>query len=193
MLDMTMGKGKVNVLRSLLFLLCSLLVFSAFAEDVKKDEPAFFVRIIPQQEEVVHGDSTLVSVVVYSSADLQSVTCTTEKELKIKGCSVRKVSNDNARRVVQSRYDGRVYYTLVWAQYVVGSEHIGEYSVPEQAFNGVVRVYQRSNDPYFGFFGSRSYKDYKVKAESPRTKLKFIEKPQRTTEQLLRSNGIGVL
>lgn len=192
MSNRTAHQSKSSCYKLLLLLICAFMAVSVFAEKAKKEEPAFFVRIVPQQSEVIHGDSTIVSVVVYSSADLQSVTCTTKGELKIKGCSVRKISNDNARRVVQSRYEGRVYYTLVWSQYVVGSDEIGEYNVPVQEFTGEVRVYQRSNDPFYGFFGSYNYKDYKVKAASPKTKLTFIEKPQKTTEQLMNSTGIGV-
>lgn len=188
-------QNKSYILRSLLSLLLLFFVASPATSVTpsKPTGPEFFVRVVPQKKEVVKGDSTIVSIIVYSSADLQSVTCKSEKELKIKGCRVRKVSNDNGRRVVQTRLDGKVYYALVWARYMVASDEIGEYNIPELSFEGVVRVYSRTGDDFFGFFGRTTYKDHKMKATSLKTKLPFVQKQQKTTDELLHSHQGGVL
>lgn len=188
MFDIQQDKHTVFGFLLSLFLLVFMVSPAMSATRAKPTEPEFFVRIVPQKAEVVKGDSTVVSIIVYSSGDLQSVTCKSEKELKIKGCRVRKVSNDNQRRVVQTRLDGKVYYALVWARYMVASDEIGEYNIPEMSFEGVVRVYRRTGDDFYGFFGRTTYKDHKMKATSLKTKLQFVQKQQKTTDELLHSH-----
>lgn len=157
----------------------------------KPDAPEFFVRAVPQKAEVTHGDSTLLSIVIYTTGDLQTLTATDKGELTIKGCRVRKVSNDAQRRVTRARYEGRIYNALVWARYVVSCDELGTFTVPARAFQATVRTYQRSANPYDSFFGRRRYTDHKLKATSPKEKLSFIPKPQKTTEQLLHAKGSG--
>ncbi len=176
---------------SLLAPLIALTLLFTSAAKPKPGEPEFFVRTVPQKTEVMHGDSTLVSIVVYTTGELQTLTAKDKDELAIKGCRVRKVSNDAQRHVTRARYEGRIYNALVWARYVVSCDELGTFTVPARTFQATVRVYQRAANPYDSFFGRRRYTDHKLKAESPKEKLSFIPKPRKTTEQLLHAKGSG--
>lgn len=149
------------------------------------DEPEFFVRVHPDRQSVTMGDSCLVSYVLYSSLPFVSVESDTK--VKVKHARVRPVGIDRqatASRVVEN---GRVYYTLVWAQYVVVPGRTGEIVLPACKFKACLWAESRPRSLLEQFWGIRPEgKVVEAKAANKKIKLEVKEKPRRTTKEMMR-------
>lgn len=152
-----------------------------------RDDVEFFVRAIPDRHTVVAGDSCLVSYVLYSSAPIAEAA--SDDEVKVRHASLRRIAlrrESTAGRVVEN---GRRYYTLVWAQYVVAPQRMGTVTLPACRFRAVLNVPEAPRDPFEAFFGTTRSRAVKAEAASAKLDIKVVEKPRRTTQELLRGSG----
>ena len=154
-----------------------------------KDEEGieFFVRAVPDRAEVIYGDSCLVSYVLYASAPFVKVEC--KDEVKVKNARVRRL---DIRREATSGYvveNGRRYHTLVWAQYVVAPERMGELILPACKFKAVLGVPEPVRDPFEAFLGRRRVREVEKSAANDKIHIKVKEKPRHTSKELLRRKG----
>ncbi len=165
----------------------SLLLLLPFLSVLAKDEPEvdFFVRVVAQPSEVVKGDSTLVSYVLYANAPFSKAEIQS-KEIKVKNARVRKLSRRRGGATSQVREKGRVYYTVVGAQYVVAPEDVGTLTVPSCKFKAAFRFRESTGDPFEEFFGygGRVF-EVEREAKSEPLKIKVKEKPRRTTLEMM--------
>ncbi len=165
----------------------SLLLLLSFFSAMAKDEPEvdFFVRVVAQPSEVIKGDSTLVSYVLYATAPFSKAELQ-NKEIKVKNARVRRLSRHRGGGMSQVREKGRVYYTVVGAQYVVSSEDVGTLTMPSCKFKAAFRFRESSRDPFEEFFGygGRVF-EVESEAKSEPLKIKVKEKPRRTTLEMM--------
>lgn len=154
----------------------------------EKAEVTFFVRAIPDRREIIIGDSLLVSYVLYSSAPFSRVE--SNDPVKVKDARVRPLRIDRDATAGRTMENGRTYYTLVWAQYVVTPEQEGEITLPACDFSATLLLYPAPRDPFEAFFGTTG-KPREVKAKAKNDKLRLIvkPKPKRTNEELRRQGG----
>lgn len=161
-----------------LFLLCLL---PAVAKD--KVEVDCFAEVQVQSPEVIIGDSTVVTVVLYSSAPVN--TTETKKELSVKNAHLRALRfNPNAtvRRVIK---DGRRYYSMVAAQYVLATERLGKLKLSACEYEATFLFRRSTGNPFevfFGYGGETISVKKTVKAEPVEITVK--EKPKRTMEEM---------
>ncbi len=153
-----------------------------------KDEPEvdFFVRVIAQPEEVIKGDSTLVSYVLYATAPFSTAELL-DDDIKVKNArSVRRLIRHRGGGMSKVREEGRVYYTIVGAQYVVATKDVGTLTIPACKFKALFRFRESSGNPLEEFFG-RGGRIIEVerKAENEKLKIKVKEKPRRTTLEMM--------
>lgn len=155
-----------------------------------EDKGELQVRIVADRETVYAGDSVLLSVVLYASAPIAKAECATNFSVSGK-CRVRKIDinrNATASRVREGR---KIYYTLVWAQYVVSPEKTGQFSVPSQKFKTILQQVVRMPDLFDQMMGARpEYKELKATASSEVYKFEVREKPLRSTQEIMRGGGI---
>ncbi len=168
----------------LLLLFALLLSVSAAARD--KSGVEFFVRVVPNADEVIKGDSTLVSFVFYSTAPVSSATMKPEV-LKVKNARVRRLHTGRGYGSSRARENGKIYYTQVGAQFVVATEQLGTLTVPECEFEATFRFRKSSGDPFEEFFGFGGQTvEIKEKAKSEQLKIEVVRRPQRTMREMMR-------
>lgn len=176
----------MNKIISILFLLLTSLSLQA------QQKAEFFARILPDREQVYAGDSMLVSVVLYSTYPIAKAECSTHFDIKGK-CSLRKLNIDRNATAGRTREGKKVYYTLVWNQYVITPDKVGTYTIPTQKFKATLQQIVSMPDMFNQMMGARpEYRNIKVQGEASTFKFEVTEKPLRSTQEMMRNRG-GIL
>lgn len=174
-------------MKKIFFCLFAFFIFLPFYAEEKGE---LEVRILPDRENIYAGDSMIVSVVLYASAPIAKAECSTDFDVKGK-CRIRKLNinrNATASRVREGR---KIYYTLVWAQYVIAPEKAGSFSIPSQKFKATLQKVVRMPDLFDQMMGARpEYEELKATSSSEIFKFEVKEKPLRSTEEMMRHGGV---
>jgi len=171
--------------KTIFTLICIFLALPLMAEERGELQ----VRIVPDRETVYAGDSMLVSVVLYASAPIAKAECPTKFSVSGK-CRVRKLDINRDATASRVREGRNIYYTLVWAQYVVAPEKTGRFTIPAQKFKATLQQVVRMPDLFDQMMGARpEYKELKASASSEEYKFEVKEKPLRSTQEIMRGGG----
>lgn len=177
-------------MKHILITLFSLLSLSTFATD----KVEFFARYECAKENIIAGDSIKVNLVLYCDQPFESANCTT-KTIKVKGGHSRTIDINN-RQQQRVKLSKGIYYAILWQGFVVGSDEVGNIKFPEVQFDASFVIYENDNsyDPFFdpfGFFGNSRRKSHTVKAKGKADSytLPVIEKPKRSTQEVISSGG----
>lgn len=173
------------MIRYLFILLLS--ACSLYAKGERESE--FFARILPDRSEVYAGDSMLVSVVLYASAPIAEAQCSSQFTINgKKRARVRKLNINRNATASRIRENNKVYYTLVWAQYVVAPTSTGTYTIPSLKFSGTLQYADYIPDLFDQMMGARpQYHKKEVKGKAPDFTFEVKEKPLRSTQDIMRS------
>ncbi len=178
-------------LHFLFLLLTTLLPLGTYARPAS-DEIDFFARIQPDPEVVYAGDSCVVSVVLYAKLPFKSVE-TTPDQLRIHGGHHRLLPQ-RERTQTQVRLDRGIYYSTVWARFLVGRDEIGKMRFDRLRLNARFSVMEAVASPFADFFGPE-WREKEIRQASchlPALILSFQKPPQRTTRDILQSGGVIV-
>lgn len=152
-----------------------------------KDDAQLSVRLIADPGAKVYtGDSLLVSVVLYASAPIAQATC--DDDLTIKGgpCRTRQLRIDRQATASQVSENGRIYYTLVWAQYVISPREASRLTIQPFKVKATLQQVTYMPDLIDQMMGARPrYREIKVAASSRPLTIEATEKPLRSTEEML--------
>ena len=175
----------MNRLLSLCFLLlCCVQIHAERQAD-------FFVRVLPDRETLFAGDSMLVSVVLYSVHPIAQAECSGKFKVKGDKCSVRPLHIRRDETAGRVREGNRLFYTLVWEQYVVAPGSSGSYSLPSLKFKADVQEIISMPDIFDHMMGTPpEYRMHKVEAASEPFTFKVKEKPLRSTREMMRSTTV---
>lgn len=171
----------------------SLLVLAAAgARAAGRGGEELFARVVASPAAVCAGDSALFSVVLYATAPIARAECATKFRVDGRGGSgVRKLEVDRDATASRVRENGRVYYTLVWAQYVVSPRGAGKYTVPPQRFKATLRRAVRVPDLFDRMMGAEpEYREERVTGGSEAFAFEVKEKPLRSTREMMRSGSV---
>lgn len=162
----------------LLFLLCLLPATATDKVDVE-----CFAELQAQNTEVVVGDSTLVTVVLYSSAPVNAVE--TKKEVSVKKAHLRSLRfNPNATTRIVVK-DGRRYYSMVVAQYVLATEQLGKIRLTGGEYEATFLFRKSTGNPFEEFFGYGGETiSVKKQVKTAPIDVTVKEKPKRTMEEM---------
>ena len=154
----------------------------------EKIEIDFFARVLPDRTEIIRGDSCLISYVLYASVPFSKIE--SKSEVNIRGAKLRRRNIQREATAGRTIEQGKMYYTLVWAQYVVIPEESNKIVLPACKFSATFFVSKKSQDPFDEFFSNRE-KPEEIKSEATNAKLiiNIREKPQRTQRELMNSGG----
>lgn len=167
----------------LLFTLLLAIPLSAAANDL-------MVRVLPDCSELFAGDSMLVSVVLYADHPIAQAECTTNFEVKGK-CRVRRLNIQREATAGRVREGQHIYYTLVWAQYVVAPDKAGSYTIPAQKFEAVLHEVVSMPDFFDQMMGARpEYREHKTSAKSRPFKFEVKPKPLRSTLEMMQHGQV---
>lgn len=171
--------------RTILLLLGSIL-HPLYAEAVTTQDD-FFVSIHADKGNIYINDSILLSVVIYASYPIQKIEI--DNHYKIKGhCKVRKINIDRNSAIRMTQIGNKIYYTLLWEQYVVSSTKAGNIQFISPTFHGVLQQTVYLPDWPELFMGAQpKYKIHKVKSKATRRILQFREKPLRSTQEMMKN------
>lgn len=150
----------------------------------------FMVRVLPDRPEVYAGDSMLVSVVLYAEHPIAQAECKTDFQIKGK-CRVRRLNIHREATAGRVREGQHIYYTLVWAQYVIAPEKVGTYTLPAQKFDAVLNEVVSMPDFFDQMMGARpEYREHKASAKSHPFKFEVKPKPLRSTIEMMRHGQV---
>lgn len=140
------------------------------------------------------GDSLLVSVVLYASAPIAQASCPDDLSFKGTTYSLRQLRIDRQATAGQVRERGRIYYTLVWAQYVVKTPKAGRLIAQPLKFKATLQQIVRMPDLMGQMMGERpEYREIKAKATSQSLTIEVTDKPLRSTEEMLHDSRATML
>lgn len=169
-----------------------LLLGQLYAAATPKFEPILFARVIVDKPILVKGDSTLVSVVLYSDGAFSQAKCSSG-ELRPKGCTARRIGNSQHRLTGQAVWQGRRYNTLVWAQYIVASSKPTRVKIPPMKFTATLHYRLRSTNPFDELWERKgSLKSFTAKCRTEAAAITFKETPKRDTRTLISSGASTV-
>lgn len=151
-------------------------------------KPIFFAKTVIESPTLIKGDSMLVSIILYSDADLQQIRCNTQT-LKLKNATVRRLNFNRDETLGFRNYKGQTFNSLVWAEYVISANEITTIVLPAFKFEGIARTYISSQQasPFLGWWTPKEIKDVHIKTVTEKVKIPVIHKPQKTTKELLQS------
>lgn len=150
----------------------------------------FFVRVHPERETLYVGDSMLVSVVIYSTDPISKAT--TKDKLEIKGnCSIRRIPINREASAGRIREGGKLFHTLVWAQYMVAPAKKGRYEIKSMKFKANLQHVVSMPDWFDQMMGAQpEYRYYKAEGSSEVFKFEVKEKPLRNTREMMKSGRV---
>lgn len=150
------------------------------------------VRVMPDRRQIYAGDSMLVSVVLYASAPIAEAEA--KSDFKVKGkCKVRKLRINRNATAGRTREGRKVYYTLVWNQYVVAPAEEGDYTIPAQKFKVRLNKVVYMPDLFDQMMGAEpKYEQVELTASSDKFTFSVRKKPLRSTKEIM-SSGAHVM
>lgn len=170
-----------------LLLLTSL---SALA-DKPKQEVETFGRIEARAEQIYRGDSLVVSYVLYSSAPFSDIAPKAELK-KVKNATFRPLSVGGRLSQNRVRENGKIYYRMVVASYSVAPTGSGNVVMPELTYEALFRFRKSTGsllEEFFGHGGEVIEQTEKIKI--PSLKLSVVEKPRRSTREMMEDRSGG--
>lgn len=182
-----------------LFLLLSALLMTCTPLAARTTGDLLARTMVANEGRVVMGDSTLVSVYLYSDRPIHSYRLD-DRRLKVKGGRLRCIYRGDSRRQSLTRLNGKPYYALVCAQYVFTPSKKGRTTLPAWAVKAELIeetvTTQRRIDPFFGPFDSwftpTERKLVKGKTRTKAVTVEVNEAPRKTIRQL-KSSGKNII
>ena len=152
-------------------------------------EETTFARVYCDYDKIVVGDSCLVSYVIYSSSPFRVIE--NMSKLKVKNGKVH-ASPLPRQRLQRVREQNRVYYALLVEDYVVKTKDVGALILQPRTYEVELTIEEYA-DPFDSFFGPPArVRKVNLKGKCNRLELNVIEKPKRTTKQMLNS-GLEII
>ncbi len=168
-------------------------VFTTARATVADGKPEFFARIVPQSNSLIAGDSMLVSVVLYAEYPIAKAECTNTFRVKARKSgktTARRLSINRDATASRSREGSRVYYTLVWDQYVVAAEGVDEFTVQPLKFKATLQQVTSMPDFFDQMMGARpEVRNVSASCTSEAFTFATKEKPRRSTSDAVRSGS----
>ncbi|MGN0086154.1 MAG: hypothetical protein ACI353_01390 [Alloprevotella sp.] len=174
-------------MKHLLSLMTLLLIAVAPAGARGGEKVRMFAETVCEKAEILEGDSTLVSIIVYADVPFTALECT-DKAVKASGAAIRaQAVRQMQQQVVR---DGRRYYAIVANRLIVRPLKPGELTIPALHFQGSFEIADEPYDPRLYLWGKRpkSHTE-RQKCRSTKKKLRCVKKPLRTTQEIQRSGG----
>lgn len=183
-----------DIMKQIVICIALLLLLACPSVIQAKSDGDIFAKVVaPDSGRLYRGDSTVVSVYVYSRYPISSIDID-DKRLRVAGCEVRKLYARKRQSV--TRINGQTYYTVLGALYSVASDKKGKTHFPQLSLTANLLVEQedegeRRADPFFGpfddFFRQPSYKKVKRSIRTPLYKMEVTDAPRKTMRELQRS------
>lgn len=158
--------------------------------DKPKQKVETFGRIEARAEQIFRGDSLVVSYVLYSTAPFSGI-AQDAKLKKVKNANFRHLPTGGRLSQNRVREDGKIYYRLVVASYSVVPTGNADVVMPELTYEAIVSFRQSSGSLLEDFFGGGGVIEQIEKIKTPSLKLPVVEKPRRSTREMMEDRSSG--
>lgn len=159
--------------------------------DKTRQEVETFGRIEARAEQIYRGDSLVVSYVLYASAPFSGIVHDVELK-KVKNATFRPVATGGRLSQNRVRENGKIYYRMVVASYSVAPTGSGDVVMPELTYEALFRFRKSTGSLLEEFFGhGGEVIEQKEKIKIPSHKLSVVEKPRRSTREMMEDRGGG--
>lgn len=177
----------MTIIRGLLFfLLSACFLLPSHANSSAKDPVTIEVQVVFDREKVVAGDSVGVSLLIYSPLPLARVVEVGELKASTR-CEVRRLTDHRVvtQRIIRS--DGKPCYRIIVARYMLTPTSAGDVHISPVTVRATLLEQTTEPDLLSRMMGARpKYKEVGVKGKSKKCSYTVIEKPSRSTFEMLR-------
>lgn len=150
--------------------------------------PDFYAEISADRDSLIVNDSCVVNIVLYANFTFDSIE-QSPKQLNFgKGITVRPLPTRRETFLASTSRGHR--FAMLWQSYRVSRRDVGKISWPAMHFKATLNEYEYIDDGWGGFFSApqqRLVRQHKVSCKLPSFSLPIIERPKRTTRELLNS------
>lgn len=126
-----------------------------------------FIVATVNKKKVYEQEAILLTYKIYTTVNLTNVS---GKMPDLKGFHTQEVEMPKGNREFElEHYKGRNYRTIVWSQYVLFPQQIGQLEIPSITFEGTVAQRVQNYDPFEAFFnGGSSYVNVQKEIRTPK-------------------------
>ena len=136
-----------------------------------------FMTATASRTKVYEQEAVLVTYKVYTLVNLQQLD---GKLPTLDGFQIQEIPLPRNKEFELENYNGRVYHTVVWTQYVVFPQKTGDLVIPAITYEGVVVQQNRYIDPIEAFFnGTGGMVEVKKKITTPQLTIHVSPLPEK--------------
>ena len=145
-----------------------------------------FINVTASKQHVREQEPILLTYKVYT---LVGLTQLSGGIADLKGFYTREIPLPRDKSFKMENYNGRMYKSVTWQQYVIFPQATGKLEIPPITFDGVVVQQNRNIDPFEAFFnGGSGYVEVNKQIKAPGLTIQVDPLPQRPANF---SGGVG--
>ena len=139
-----------------------------------------FMTATASRTRVYEQEAILVTYKVYTLVNLTQLD---GKLPALDGFQIQEINLPHNKEFTTENYNGRIYHTVIWSQYVLFPQKTGDLVIPAVTYEGVVVQQNRTMDPIEAFFnGTGGYVEVKKKITTPQLTIHVSPLPQRPAD-----------
>lgn len=136
-----------------------------------------FMTATANRTNVYEQEAILVTYKVYSLVNLTQLD---GKLPTLDGFQIQEIPLPRNKEFTPENYNGRIYHSVVWSQYVLFPQKSGDLVIPSITYEGVVVQQNRSIDPIEAFFnGTGGLVEVKKKITTPKLTIHVNSLPNK--------------
>ena len=145
-----------------------------------------FIKVSASKQHVREQEPILLTYKVYTLVGLSQLS---GKMADLKSFYTREVPLPLEKTFKEEHFNGRLYRTVTWQQYVMFPQATGKLEIPSITYEGLVVQRNRNVDPFEAFFnGGSGYIEVKKQIKAPGITIQVDPLPQRPANF---SGGVG--
>lgn len=137
-----------------------------------------FMTATASRTKVYEQEAILVTYKLYTLVNLTQLD---GKLPTLDGFQIQEIKLPLNKEFTTETYNGRVYHTVVWTQYVLFPQKSGTLEIPSITYEGVVVQPNRTVDPIEAFFNGNSMVEVKKKIATPKLTIHVTPLPSKPT------------
>ena len=139
-----------------------------------------FMTATASRTRVYEQEAILVTFKVYTLVNLTQLD---GKLPSLDGFQIQEIELPRNKEFTTENYNGRIYHTVVWSQYVLFPQKSGDLVIPAVTYEGVVVQQNRAMDPIEAFFnGTGGLVEVKKKISTPQLTIHVSPLPDKPAD-----------
>ncbi len=136
-----------------------------------------FMTATASRTKVYEQEAILVTYKLYTLVNLTQLD---HKLPTLDGFQIQEINLPRTKEFTTESYNGKIYHTVVWTQYVLFPQKSGTLEIPSITYEGVVIQQNRAIDPFEAFFnGNSGLIEVKKKIATPKLTIHVSPLPSK--------------